>query len=97
MLFATHPGSHYAISLEELDGHTTETLASAQAEARNKEEVLKALSLGAARLRQKLGESLSSIRKYGALLARTTSSLDALRAYSLGYQDRRREANSQPR
>ena len=83
-------GSHYVINLEATDAHNGETLARAQAEARNKEEVLKALSTGAARLRRKLGESLASVQKYDALLERTTSSLEALRAYSLGYEERRR-------
>jgi tetratricopeptide (TPR) repeat protein len=46
--------------------------------------VLKALTQGASKLRQKLGESLSSIRKFDAPLELTTSSLDALKAYSLG-------------
>lgn len=83
-------GGHYAITLEAADSHSGATLARAQTEARSKEEVLKALSKGAAQLREKLGESLGSIQKYDALLERTTSSLEALQAYSLGYQERRR-------
>jgi eukaryotic-like serine/threonine-protein kinase len=83
-------GSHYVITMEAVDGHNGETLARAQAEAVTKESVLKALSAAATRLRRKVGESLASIQKYDALLEVTTSSLDALQAYSLGVDERRR-------
>lgn len=83
-------GRHYALTLEAVDGHSSATLARTQTEAQSKEDVLNALSRGAAQLREKLGESLGSIKKYDALLERTTSSLEALQAYSLGYQERRR-------
>ena len=56
-----------------------------RAEAENKEQVLKALGQAASRLREKLGESLSSIQKYDAPIEQvTTSKLEALRYYSLG-------------
>lgn len=82
-------GRHFVITLQAIDSHTGDMLARAQVEARTKEDVLNALSLGAARLREKLGESLPSIQKYDALLERTTSSLEALRAFSLGDKERR--------
>jgi eukaryotic-like serine/threonine-protein kinase len=83
-------GSHYAIALEAEDGHSGETLARALVEAGSKEHVLEALSRSAADMRRKLGESLGSVRKYDALLERTTSSFEALQAYSLGDRERRR-------
>ncbi|MBV9223246.1 MAG: protein kinase [Acidobacteriaceae bacterium] len=83
-------GRHYVLALEAIDSHSSTTLARTQTEAQSKEDVLKALSRGAKQLREKLGESLGSIQKYDALLERTTSSLEALQAYSLGYQERRR-------
>jgi serine/threonine protein kinase/tetratricopeptide (TPR) repeat protein len=78
-------GSHYVVSLEALNSRTGATIASEQIEAESKEQILKALGQGASRLREKLGESLSSIQKFDAPIEQaTTSSLDALRAYSLG-------------
>ena len=51
--------------------------------------MLKALGDAATKLREKLGESLRSVQKYSAPLEDvTTSSLDALNAYSLGLKAR---------
>ena len=83
-------GSHYAITLEALDSRQSETLARIQVEAESKERVLHALSRAAAGLREKLGESLRSIQQFDALLERTTGSIEALRAYSLGHEIRTR-------
>jgi serine/threonine protein kinase/Flp pilus assembly protein TadD len=78
-------GNNYVISLEALNSRTGTTIASEQIEAESKEQILKALGQGASRLREKLGESLSSIQKFDAPIEQaTTSSLEALRAYSLG-------------
>jgi tetratricopeptide (TPR) repeat protein len=78
-------GSHYVLTLVAADGHSGAMLAHEQEEATSKEEVLKALSQAATRLRQKLGESLSSIAKYDATVEQaTTRSLGALQAYTLG-------------
>jgi serine/threonine protein kinase/predicted Zn-dependent protease len=80
-------GSHYMISLEALNSHTGDTIAREQLEVDGKEQVLKSLGQGASRLREKLGESLSSIKKFDAPIEQvTTSSLEALRAYSLGLE-----------
>lgn len=79
-------GSHYVISLEALNGRTGEALAREQSEAESKEQVLKALSRAASQLREKLGESLGSIQKFDAPLEVTTSSLEALKAFSLGLE-----------
>jgi len=64
---------------------TGDVLAEAQEQAAGKEAVLKALDAAAVRLRSKLGESLSSVQKYATPVEEaTTSSLEALKAFSLG-------------
>ncbi len=83
-------GTHYALTLEAVDSRTGNSLARAQVEAAGKEQVLHALTQAASQLRRNLGESLRSLRKFDALLERTTSSLEALQAYSLGYQEKRK-------
>jgi eukaryotic-like serine/threonine-protein kinase len=78
-------GSHYVITLEATNVQTGDTIALQQAEAENKEQVLSALDSAATKLREKLGESLASIQKYDAPIAQaTTSSLEALKVFSLG-------------
>lgn len=79
-------GSHYVISLEAVNGRSGEVLAREQTEAETKEKVLKALSQAASHMREKLGESLGSIQKFDAPLEVTTSSLEALKAFSLGLE-----------
>ena len=76
-------GSHYVLTLEALNSQSGEVLAREQAEAESKEQVLKTLSLTAINLREKLGESLSSLQRFDAPLEVTTSALEALKAYSL--------------
>lgn len=71
-------GNHYVLTLEAIAGQTGDTLARAQSEAESTEHVLHALSLAAREFRGKLGEKLSSLQKYDALLESTTSSLPAL-------------------
>jgi serine/threonine protein kinase/Tfp pilus assembly protein PilF len=82
----TNLGTSYVITLEAVNGQSGEEIAREQVEAESKEQVLKALTQAASKLRQKLGESLSSIRKFDAPLELTTSSLEALSAYSLGFE-----------
>jgi eukaryotic-like serine/threonine-protein kinase len=80
-------GTHYAISLEAVSAQTGDTIASDQVEAEGKEQVLKALGQAATRLREELGESLSSVAKFDAPIEQaTTSSLEALQAYSRGFE-----------
>jgi len=74
---------NYSLTLEALHGQTGDSLALVQVEAQGKDDVLKALSRGAADLREQLGESLSSVQKFDAKLEVTTSSLEALKEYSL--------------
>ena len=82
----TNLGTSYVITLEAINGQSGEEIAREQVEAESKEQVLKALTQAASKLRQKLGESLSSIQKFDAPLELTTSSLEALKAYSLGFE-----------
>jgi serine/threonine protein kinase len=78
-------GTHYVISLEASNAQTGDIIAREQVEADGKEQILKALGQAASKLREKLGESLGSIQKFDAPIEQvTTSSLEALRQYSLG-------------
>jgi serine/threonine protein kinase/Tfp pilus assembly protein PilF len=78
-------GSQYVLGLNATDCHSGETLAQAQAQASRKEDVLKALDQAATQLREKLGESLSAVQKNDTPLEEaTTSSLEALKAYTQG-------------
>jgi serine/threonine protein kinase/tetratricopeptide (TPR) repeat protein len=80
-------GTQYAIGLEATNCQTGDTLAREQVQAGSKEQVLPALDRAASRLRTKLGESLSSVQKFDLPAERvTTSSLEALEAYSLGFK-----------
>jgi tetratricopeptide (TPR) repeat protein len=80
-------GSHYAISLEAVSAQTGDPIASEQVEAEGKEQILKALGQAASKLREKLGESLASVAQFDAPIEHaTTSSLEALQAYSRGFE-----------
>src|SRR5271165_5221315 len=89
-------GSQYVLLLNAKTCSTGDNLASQQAQAANKETVLKALSDAAAKIRSDLGESLSSVQKFDVPLAEaTTTSLDALKAYSLGIRTGREKGTSE--
>lgn len=78
-------GSHYVIALGAVNAQTGDSLATEQIEAESKEQVLKALDRAASNLRRKLGESLASVKQFATPLEQaTTSSLDALKEFSLG-------------
>jgi tetratricopeptide (TPR) repeat protein len=80
-------GAQYALDLTAVRCSDGKTLAEEKITAEGKEQVLKALGEATTNLRQKLGESLASIQKYDVPPERvTTASLEALQAYSLGYQ-----------
>ena len=85
----TRFGSNYVITIEAIDPRSGDPFASEQVEADTKEKVLTSLGTAASNLRQKLGESLSSIQKYDAKIEQaTTSSLEALKAYAMGDEER---------
>ncbi|HMI50528.1 MAG TPA: protein kinase [Candidatus Saccharimonadales bacterium] len=78
-------GSHYVIALDAVNAQSGDSLAREQVEAASKEEVLKSLDQAASSMRRKLGESLASVKQFATPLEQaTTSSLDALKEYSLG-------------
>lgn len=78
-------GSHYVINLTASNAQTGDSLATEQTEVASKEAVLKGLDSSASDLRRKLGESLSSVQQFATPLEQaTTSSLDALKEFSLG-------------
>jgi tetratricopeptide (TPR) repeat protein len=72
-------GSHYVIDLQAVNAHTGDVLAREQVEAESKEQVLSVLGKAGTSLREKLGESLSTIQKFDAPPENTTSSLEALK------------------
>ena len=77
---------NYSLTLEAVNCQSGQTIALVQAQADGKDQVLAALSKSAAELREKLGESLSSIKKFDVPIDQlTTGSLDALKAYSLAF------------
>ena len=78
-------GNHYVVTLTALNGITGDTLAAEQVEVDSKEQVLKSLDKAASGLRQKMGESLASVQQFATPLEKaTTSSLEALQAFTLG-------------
>jgi eukaryotic-like serine/threonine-protein kinase len=77
-------GSHYLIDLYAVACNTGDTLAKEQGEATSKEDTLRSLSRASSSLRTKLGESLPSVQKFDVPIEATTSSLEALKAYSMG-------------
>jgi DNA-binding winged helix-turn-helix (wHTH) protein/tetratricopeptide (TPR) repeat protein len=90
-------GSTYVITLDTIDAHSQKVIARQQVEANNKDQVVAALGKAGSQLRKRLGEGLSSLQKFDAPLdLATTSSLEALQAYSSGLtlyrSGKRREA-----
>ncbi len=80
-------GSQYVLGLRARDCHTGVVLVEEQVQAARKEEVLNALSQAASKFRTRLGESLTTVKQYNTPLAEaTTPSLEALKAYSVGWQ-----------
>ncbi|HEX8815156.1 MAG TPA: protein kinase [Terriglobales bacterium] len=78
-------GNHYLVGLKAINCQTGDTLQSAEAEAENRDKVLTALQDAGNHLREGLGESLASVQKFNKPLDQaTTSSLEALKAYSDG-------------
>ena len=77
--------SKYMVTLTATNAGTGDTLAEVQQQAANKDAVLDSLGKAVTSLRAKLGESLASVQKFDKPLEQaTTSSLEALKAYTLG-------------
>jgi DNA-binding winged helix-turn-helix (wHTH) protein/tetratricopeptide (TPR) repeat protein len=80
-------GSQYVLTLRAEDCRSGEVLDEEQVQAARKEDVLNALSQIASRFRTRVGESLSTVKSHDTPLAEaTTPSLEALKAYSAGWQ-----------
>jgi serine/threonine protein kinase/Flp pilus assembly protein TadD len=78
-------GSEYVLGLKAVNCQSEDTLAEEQVTVASKDKVLNALGKAASKLRGELGESLATVQKFDIPLAEaTTSSLEALKAFSLG-------------
>jgi len=89
-------GTQYVIGLEALDCASGDVLAREQVTAVGKEQVLPALGQTAAKLRNEVGESLSSVQKFDTPLEQaTTNSLEALKAYTLGRKAKREKGDAE--
>ena len=81
----TNLGNEYVLGLKAVDCQSDEPLALEQVTATGKENVLNAIGQAAAKLRSQLGETLASVKQFDVPLpSATTSSLEALQAYSMG-------------
>jgi tetratricopeptide (TPR) repeat protein len=90
-------GNHYIVELKALNCQTGDSLGSAEGEAESREKVLRALGDAATVLRGKLGESLASVQKFDKPLDEvTTSSLEALQAYTQGRRTQLSDAEALP-
>ena len=82
-------GTQYVVDVNAVNCQTGDSLAHEQIPADKKEQVLGAVGKAASSLRGKLGESLASVQKFDAPIEEaTTSSLEALKAFSLGEAER---------
>jgi eukaryotic-like serine/threonine-protein kinase len=77
-------GGQYVIGVDAVGCNNGDTLAQEQEEAADKQDVLKVLGKAATNLRARLGESLASIQKFDVPVEATTTSLEALKAFSMG-------------
>jgi tetratricopeptide (TPR) repeat protein len=78
-------GSEYVLGLKAVNCQSGDMLAQEQVTAASKEKVLVALGEAASKLRGELGESLATVQRFDVPLHQaTTSSLEALKAFSLG-------------
>ena len=85
-------GSQYVLGLKAVNCQSGDPLAEEQVTAASKEKVLDALGEAASKLRGELGESLITVQKLDVPLSEaTTSSLEALKAYSLGVKAAREQ------
>jgi serine/threonine protein kinase/tetratricopeptide (TPR) repeat protein len=82
-------GTQYVVDVNAVNCLTGDSLAREQVQADKKEQVLGAVGKAASSLRGKLGESLASVQKFDAPIEEaTTSSLEALKAFSMGEAER---------
>src|SRR3984957_12793241 len=83
-------GGQYVIGLNAIGCGSGDTLASEQREASGKRAVLMTLGKAAGELRGELGESLATVEEFDVPVEATTTSLEALKAFSMGDRTARR-------
>jgi eukaryotic-like serine/threonine-protein kinase len=81
-------GSVYVLSLRAVTCLTGELVAQEQEMVERKEDLLKVLGKEGSGLRRRLGETLASVKSDVPLSQATTSSLEALQAYTIGMKQR---------
>ena len=80
-------GAQYLLTVKAVNCVNGESLASTEAQASDKNHVLDALGKTASEIRNKLGESLSTVQEFDTPLEQaTTASLEALKSFSSGFQ-----------
>ena len=85
-------GTEYVVGLKAVNCQDGNTLGQQLVTATTKEKVLGAMGQATSKLRSQLGESLASVQNFDVpLVDATTSSLEALTAYSLGARTLTRE------
>ena len=83
----TSLGSQYVLGLRATNCHTGDLLDEEQVQAAKKEDVLSSLSQIAREFRARVGESLATVERHSVPLAEaTTSSLEALKAFSVAFR-----------
>lgn len=88
-------GSEFVLGLKAVNCQSGEVLAREQVSAPAKEKVLGTLGDAAAKIRRSLGESLATVQRFDVPLEQaTTSSLDALKEYSLQYKAMREKGSA---
>ena len=88
-------GSEYVVGLKAVNCQNGDLLAQQQVTAAAKEKVLEVLGGAVSKMRGELGESLATVQRFDVPLEQaTTSSLEALKAYSLGQKADREKGPS---
>ncbi len=89
-------GEGYDIDLQAIECQTDKIIASVAEEARDRQHVLHALDDADKKLRHLLGESLPSVQNFDKpLIEATTSSLEALQAFSIGESVRQQKGSAE--
>ena len=89
-------GASYVVTLTVENCENGDVIAREQVSASSKEQVLAAVGTAAATMRERLGESLASIQRMDKPIGdATTTSLEALKAFSLGDQTRNRGSDQE--
>ena len=86
----------YELALQAVSCDTGKLIAKTSAHADSRQAVIKALGIAGGQMRRQLGESLPSLDKFNKpLMGATTSSLEALQAYSNAQVIRNRQGNTE--